>query len=56
MIYCLIGERVVLMCYRNLRYWFVDNQHHRNDGGPAIEDTDIGRRWWWENGKFARWD
>ena len=50
----LIGQRVEFKYYMwGGRYWYVDDQCHRDDGGPAIEDTKDGYCVWWRHGEFG---
>ena len=39
---------------RGERRWYVDNELHRNDNGPAYENVKTGYFQWWEHGMFMR--
>ena len=47
----LIGDHIELKRrpYLFWRYWFMNRDYHRDDGGPAIEWRD-GNRYWYEYG------
>ena len=36
------------------RYWCVNSQYHRDDGGPSWEILRTGYCEWWEWDKFVR--
>ena len=36
------------------RQWTVDDELHRDDGGPTTEDIGSGICWWYEYGIFVR--
>ena len=52
----LICEQVKLERYTwgPRRWWLVDGQLHRSDGGPAIENAKSGYCAWWEWDRFVR--
>ena len=37
-----------------VRWWHVNDQRHRNDDGPAFENTKNGYCAWSEHGNFMR--
>ena len=52
----LISERVKFLYYMQCgwRYWLMNDQQHRDDGGPAAEHTEDGYCEWWKHGYFMR--
>ena len=47
----LIGEQVEFSYLWGERWWLMNSQPHRSDGGPAYES---GYCEWYEHGKFVR--
>ena len=51
----LISERVNFKRHvQGWRYWCMNGQKHRDDGGPACEYMSDGYCSWHEHGKFIR--
>ena len=50
----LIDQRVRFGYYTKWggRYWYLNNLYHREDGGPAIERTNMFYRAWYEHGEY----
>ena len=54
----LISERVGFRydVLDSIRCWYVNDQYHRDDHGPATEDVYYGYCAWWEHGKFMSYN
>ena len=50
----LIVDSIKLVIYSGMRYWFMNDQQHRDGGDPAYENVTSGYCQWYEHNRFVR--